>query len=168
MKKVSETEVLEATETEAIDNEDITIDEIVDISPYFDDLYVGKKDPEFVYRWLNNSPANISKKLRYGYEIIRRSKDSPKEKPILELQGQVDSLRRSGDLVLSKIPKKLYEKRMAAKKLRGEQLRRNIDAEVKEKSMEMIRQGAGKMEVFNEISKIIQSQLRDMRATIEQ
>lgn len=145
-------------------NNDINI-EIVDQSPYIDDLHIPNKDPRFHYRIVRtkvnarDDSRNVVRKQRLGYEIVHVSPDD--ERPKLDFKGNIDTVIRIGDdNIVMRIPKKLKRLYDQKKKERAEMLERTIQNEIEEKSKELLAKGVGKMEVFKEIEKIFKTNLR--------
>ena len=89
--------------------------------------FVGNKDPNFVYRWLNTHKQNLETKKIRGWEIVQ-------DKSIKTLDGSGESTHKIGDLILARMPKGKYEKMVAERKRLGDERRKVVKRRFREEA----------------------------------
>lgn len=87
-----------------------------------DPFFVPDKDPAYEYFWGNRADRNMIELLSQGWEVVSGAPELPAgvRQKIAGLTGQssevpvTDEVRTRGDLVLVRMPKDLFEERVAA------------------------------------------------------
>ena len=87
----------------------------------YDMFSVPDADPNFVYSWKNRADRNMVLVINKGWEIVTGAPELPIaiRQKLAGITGQssesggVDEIRTRGDLVLCRMPKDLYETRVA-------------------------------------------------------
>lgn len=92
--------------------------------------YVGNKDPNFVYRWLNTHKQNLETKKARGWEIVQ-------DKNIKTLSGSDGSTHQIGDLILARMPREKYERMMEEKRRLGESRREGVRRRFREEGLRL-------------------------------
>ena len=80
-------------------------------------LTVTNKDPNYFYRWVNDTPGRIDRFLQAGYEVVNHEAEVG-EKTVdraSKLGSAVTMVRGSATLVLMRIPLEWYNEDQAAK-----------------------------------------------------
>jgi len=83
---------------------------------------VPDADPNFQYHWMNRADRNVVVALNEGWVVVTGAPELPAalRMKLAGVTGQVkesdgaDEIRTRGDLVLMRMPKELYETRIAA------------------------------------------------------
>lgn len=66
-------------------------------------------DPNYIYRWVQNRPQNITRKQSRGGSFV--SKEVDKVRPLVDQGGTADDRICNGDTILMKFPRERVEKR---------------------------------------------------------
>lgn len=79
-----------------------------------DQFYVGDKDPNYVYRFLNTAERNMIGKKWDGWEIVT----GPPENPVSVVGQSTETpsggvTRQRGDLILARMPVAEFDKKIA-------------------------------------------------------
>lgn len=91
------------------------------MEPEKDLFYVSDKDPNFVYFWANRADRNMVQMIGDGWEPVRGAPEIPREvlNTLGKLTGQsndtpvTDELRTRGDLILVRMPREVYDEKIA-------------------------------------------------------
>lgn len=102
----------------------ITVDKDEADKVQFDATEVRGRDPNYVYRWARckvgeeNDSVNLATHELHGYEIVSRKDESSilNSRTRVKRDSDVDDTIRWGDMILMRIPKEDYEKRLAAER----------------------------------------------------
>lgn len=107
----------------------------------YDPFFVPDKDPAFEYYWANAAERNMVEFMHQGWEVVKGAPELPPSvrSAISGLTGQstevpvTEEVRRRGDLILMRIPKDLYEQRVAGPVKRAlERQRSSLDTLVEQ------------------------------------
>src|SRR3990167_2564154 len=94
-------------------------------------LTVTNKDPNYFYRWVNDTPGRIDRFLQAGYEVVNHEAEVG-EKTVdraSKLGSAVTMVRGSATLVLMRIPLEWYNEDQAAKQEEIDSLEASMRAE---------------------------------------
>ena len=100
-----------------------------------DRLYVERKDPNYVYRWLRDQNINISLKTsndpQIGFWKICQPEDLDEMKVDPKLRS-ADGLLRRGDLILARMPRPVYERKTEIRTERTKALEASVSQTLRE------------------------------------
>lgn len=113
-------------------------DEFEDVDPF----YVGNKDDNFYYCWVNKKPENIERRKLEGYEAVT---DTDKANALTKPNAIGE--RVLGDVVLMRMPRERYERLQRRLK---ERIQNQLDAANEAKSKEIEDKG---FETINETTR---------------
>ena len=82
-----------------------------------DILTVANKDPNYVYRWVMDSPGRLEQFKKAGYEVVESNPEVGQAAVdrATQLGSSVTMVRGSGTLVLMRIPREWYDEDQTAK-----------------------------------------------------
>lgn len=72
-------------------------------------------DPSFVYRWVQKSAKQVSRRKAQGYVIVNPSREVIRNFSGQQVHVEADQTYTEGDLVLMKCPRHIHSHRRAAK-----------------------------------------------------
>ena len=81
--------------------------DVQDEFPEVDSFYVGDKDENYYYAWVNKKPENVERRKLEGYETVA-AKDGEKGENTL-VRPNAAGERVMGDVVLMRMPRERHE-----------------------------------------------------------